>query len=85
MRVYLTSSDPLAAVAISCSLFMIVITSVVAGSLLPFGFAKAGVDPANAGTSIQVGLGHRARSPMHGTMSVYCARKRSHVPSMRSL
>ena len=54
MRVYLTSSDPLAAVAISCSLFMIVMTSVIAGSLLPFGFARAGVDPANAGTSIQV-------------------------------
>lgn len=54
MRVYLTSSDPLAAVAISCSLFMIVMTSVIAGSLLPFGFARSGVDPANAGTSIQV-------------------------------
>ena len=58
VRVYLTSSDPLAAVAISCSLFMIVITSVIAGSLLPFGFARAGVDPANAGTSIQVCRAH---------------------------
>ena len=54
MRVYITNSDPLAAVAISSSLFMIVMTSVIAGSVLPFGFAKAGVDPANAGTSIQV-------------------------------
>lgn len=45
------------AVAISVSLFLIVMTSVVLGTGLPFALAKAGVDPANAGTSIQVGEG----------------------------
>eukprot|EP00894_Picocystis_sp_ML_P005292 jgi/Pico_ML_1/55809/g1445.t1 len=40
--------------AISLSLFSIVITSVLAGTSLPFALAKAGVDPANAGTTIQV-------------------------------
>ena len=43
-------------VAISASLFMIVMTSVLAGAGLPFGLARLGVDPANAGTSIQVTL-----------------------------
>ncbi len=33
---------------------MIVMTSVMLGTGLPFVLAKAGVDPANAGTSIQV-------------------------------
>ena len=37
------------------SLFLIVMVSVLLGSALPFGFARAGVDPAHAGTSIQVG------------------------------
>ncbi len=50
----LTSHDPLAAIAIGCSLFAIVMTSVMLGSLLPFGFANLSVDPAHAGTSIQV-------------------------------
>ena len=31
-------------------------TSVVTGTALPFCLAKAGVDPANAGTSIQVNI-----------------------------
>jgi len=52
--VLLTSHDPLAAIAIGCSLFAIVMTSVMLGSLLPFGFANLSVDPAHAGTSIQV-------------------------------
>lgn len=33
---------------------MIVMTSVLAGAALPFGLARAGLDPANAGTTIQV-------------------------------
>lgn len=54
MRVYLTNGDALNSTAISMSLFLIVITSVLLGAALPFGLAKAGVDPANAGTTIQV-------------------------------
>ena len=40
--------------AISSALFCIVMTSVVTGTVLPFGLAMAGIDPANAGTTIQV-------------------------------
>ena len=54
IRVYLTNGNVANAAAISTSLFLIVMTSVVAGTGLPFALAKAGVDPANAGTSIQV-------------------------------
>ncbi len=55
MRVYLTNGSLLNSTAISLSLFCIVMTSVLIGSALPFVLAKMGVDPANAGTSIQVG------------------------------
>lgn len=51
---YLTSGNVVGAIAISMSLFMIVMSSVMLGTLLPFVIAKAGLDPANAGTSIQV-------------------------------
>jgi len=54
IRVYITNGDAINSTAIAISLFLIVITSVLAGAALPFGLAKAGVDPANAGTSIQV-------------------------------
>ncbi|KAG2452799.1 hypothetical protein HYH02_003028 [Chlamydomonas schloesseri] len=54
LRVYATHGDVTNAVAISISLFLIVMTSVVLGTGLPFALARAGVDPANAGTSIQV-------------------------------
>lgn len=54
VRVFATNGDPLNAAAISLSLFLIVMTSVVLGSGLPFGLTKIGIDPANAGTSIQV-------------------------------
>lgn len=54
IRVFLTNGNVLNATAISMSLFLIVLTSVVAGTALPFGLARAGIDPANAGTSIQV-------------------------------
>ncbi|GIL84824.1 hypothetical protein Vretimale_14370 [Volvox reticuliferus] len=54
VRVYATHGDVANAAAISISLFLIVMTSVVLGTGLPFALARAGVDPANAGTSIQV-------------------------------
>ena len=54
VRVYLTNGDVANSTAISLSLFLIVVTSVVTGTALPFALARAGVDPANAGTSIQV-------------------------------
>lgn len=54
LRVYLTNGDTWNANAISFSLLCIVFSSVVLGTSLPFGLAKMGVDPANAGTTIQV-------------------------------
>lgn len=51
---YITDGSFENSCAISLSLFLIVMTSVLTGTLLPFGLAKAGVDPANAGTSVQV-------------------------------
>lgn len=54
VRVFLTTRNMTDSLAISLSLFSIVITSVLAGTSLPFALAKAGVDPANAGTTIQV-------------------------------
>jgi cation transporter-like permease len=55
VRVYTTNSGSFEdAVAISASLFAIVFTSCILGSFLPLFFARLGVDPANAGTTIQV-------------------------------
>lgn len=54
LRVYLTNGDMLNSTAIAMALFLIVCTSVLFGAALPFGLARFGVDPANAGTSIQV-------------------------------
>jgi Mg/Co/Ni transporter MgtE len=54
VRVYITNGDLVNATAICVSLFSIVMTSVLLGSTLPFALSKLGVDPANAGTSIQV-------------------------------
>jgi Mg/Co/Ni transporter MgtE len=54
LRVYVTNGSLLNAFAISLSLLSIVVASVLLGSGLPFVLARAGVDPANAGTSIQV-------------------------------
>lgn len=54
LQVYATNGNLSNAIAISSSLFMIVMTSVVLGTGLPFLLARVGVDPANAGTSIQV-------------------------------
>lgn len=53
-RVYITNGDLTNALAISLSLLSIVMTSVLLGTGLPFLLARLGVDPANAGTSIQV-------------------------------
>ena len=54
VRVYVTNGSVINSLAIAFSLFLIVCTSVIVGTLLPFGLARAGQDPANAGTSIQV-------------------------------
>jgi Mg/Co/Ni transporter MgtE len=54
VRVYLTNGDLNNAAAISISLLAIVMSSVVLGTALPFALSRVGVDPANAGTSIQV-------------------------------
>ena len=53
-RVYITEGSLLDSVAISASLFCIVMSSVLTGTALPFGLAMMGIDPANAGTSVQV-------------------------------
>ena len=55
-RVFLTNHDARNASAISLSLALIVALSILLGTALPFGLARAGVDPANAGTSIQVAM-----------------------------
>eukprot|EP00191_Tetraselmis_sp_GSL018_P008131 CAMPEP_0177608838 /NCGR_PEP_ID=MMETSP0419_2-20121207/18707_1 /TAXON_ID=582737 /ORGANISM="Tetraselmis sp., Strain GSL018" /LENGTH=242 /DNA_ID=CAMNT_0019103599 /DNA_START=516 /DNA_END=1244 /DNA_ORIENTATION=+ len=54
LRVYISNGDAWNATAISLSLLLIVFTSVVMGTGLPFGLARLGLDPANAGTTIQV-------------------------------
>ena len=53
-RVYLSEGVPLDAAAIAVALFLIVNASVVAGASLPFLLAWRGVDPAHAGTTVQV-------------------------------
>jgi Mg/Co/Ni transporter MgtE len=53
-RVYLSEGVPLDASAIALSLFLIVNASVLAGASLPFMLAWRGVDPAHAGTTVQV-------------------------------
>ena len=54
VRVYVTNGSLLNASAISLSLLAIVTASVLLGTGLPFALARMGLDPANAGTSIQV-------------------------------
>ena len=53
-RVYLTSGSAASSAAIALSVLGIVSTSCLLGAALPFALARAGADPANAGTSIQV-------------------------------
>lgn len=55
VRVYVTNGSLVNAFAISVSLLAIVFASVLLGTGLPFALARGGVDPAHAGTSIQVG------------------------------
>jgi Mg/Co/Ni transporter MgtE len=54
VRVLASTGSPADAAAISVSLAAIVFSSVIVGAGLPFGLARVGVDPANAGTSVQV-------------------------------
>mmetsp|Transcript_3596 Transcript_3596/g.10445 ORF Transcript_3596/g.10445 Transcript_3596/m.10445 type:complete len:282 (-) Transcript_3596:348-1193(-) len=55
LRVWVTPhSTMLDSVAIGASAFLIVLTSVLLGTLLPFLLARARIDPAHAGSSIQV-------------------------------
>ena len=51
---YITNGSIVSSFAISTSLLLIVISSVFTGTALPFALARLGIDPANAGTSIQV-------------------------------
>jgi len=53
-RVYISSGSLVNSFAIASSLFFIVLFSVVIGTCLPFVMAWIGLDPVNAGTSIQV-------------------------------
>jgi len=53
-RVYVTHGVLRDAAAIAASLFLIVLSSVLLGAALPFALARAGLDPAHAGSSIQV-------------------------------
>jgi Mg/Co/Ni transporter MgtE len=62
VRVYLTNGSLLNAFAISVSLLAIVTASVLLGTGLPFALARGGVDPAHAGTSIQVIMVQRVPS-----------------------
>ena len=55
-RVFLSTGSIADSSAVSASLFLIVLASVGVGSALPFGLARIGVDPANAGTSVQVAM-----------------------------
>ena len=55
-RVYVTHGVLRDAVAIGASLFLIVLASILLGTALPFVLSRAGLDPAHAGSSIQVGL-----------------------------
>lgn len=48
MRVYYAHRDLLTALAISLSLFFIVITSIMVGSLIPLALERLGIDPAHS-------------------------------------
>lgn len=54
-RVYVTHGVLRDAAAIGASLFLIVLASILLGTALPFALSRAGLDPAHAGSSIQVG------------------------------
>lgn len=54
VRVYMTHGNFQDSVAIATSLLLIVLASVLLGTVLPFALVRAGIDPAHAGSSIQV-------------------------------
>jgi hypothetical protein len=72
-RVLITDGSLMNSFAISSALFTIVMTSVVTGTVLPFGLAMAGIDPANAGTTIQVSAVRvcRMHACMHACMHAW--------------
>ena len=53
-RVFVTHGNLRDSVAIAASLLLIVLASVLLGTALPFALVRAGIDPAHAGSSIQV-------------------------------
>jgi hypothetical protein len=55
-RVYVTHGVLRDAAAIAASLFLIVLASILLGTALPFALSRMGLDPAHAGSSIQVGV-----------------------------
>ena len=54
VRAALFLTPPLETLAITASLFMIVMISIVLGAVLPLGMRKLGIDPAHSSTTIQV-------------------------------
>jgi hypothetical protein len=65
VRVYITHGVLHDAAAIATSLFLIVLASILLGTALPFALSRLGLDPAHAGSSIQVGLSrHRPPPPV---------------------
>lgn len=67
LRVFVTHGNLRDSVAIAASLLLIVLASVLLGTALPFALVKAGVDPAHAGSSIQVGCLPQSRH-MHAAV-----------------
>lgn len=73
VRVYVTNGSLLNAFAISVSLLAIVFASVLLGTGLPFVLARGGVDPAHAGTSIQVRAGQQGGAGQEGPLCLVTA------------
>lgn len=66
-RVWITTHDIVSASAITASLLMIVMVSIIVGTMLPYAFAGLKVDPAHGGTTIQVSL---QRYPLFSSRSM---------------
>lgn len=64
-RVYITHGVFRDAAAIAASLFLIVLASILLGTALPFALSRVGVDPAHAGSSVQVGSENKAVRQCH--------------------
>jgi hypothetical protein len=54
IRVYVMQQELISTLAVACSQFMIVVSSIVIGASLPLLLDKIGLDPAHAGPMIQV-------------------------------